>query len=396
MPSITRGSAPAIEFRREALPQVQVLQAEWKALEALAQPSFFISWHWIGTLLAALPRACSLSLLRGSIRGETVALALLGARLIRRRGFLRSRALFLNEDGHPARDMAIEHNGVLVATNCEKVLNPALIEWFANTENADELCIGGANKPLESKLINSYGLTINSVTKPSYSIDLSRLSDTDGKLDAVLSGNARQQLRRSIRYFEKLGRLRLEKARNVDEAQAFFTDLKELHCTSWGNRGVRHSFMRPFFEVFHRLLIERNFPDGCIELVRVSAGSHVLGYLYNFRFGDRICAYQSGFAYDLGDRPGVVSHALAIQDSYRSGAHIYDFLAGRNRLKESFSTECDAMHWETIQQPRLAFRLENLARQVRYRWAGSSSRSEARSEVCTVSKVTAGHRVPGV
>lgn len=111
-------------------------------------------------------------------------------------------------------------------------------------------------------------------------------------------------------------------------------------------RGKAHSFTRAFFEPFHQLLIERNFAAGGIDLLRASAGDLVLGYLYNFRLGDHIYAYQSGFAYDEGAaRPGAVAHAMAIREAYRSGAAIYDFMAGHNRLKESFSTRCEPMLW---------------------------------------------------
>jgi CelD/BcsL family acetyltransferase involved in cellulose biosynthesis len=83
-----------------------------------------------------------------------------------------------------------------------------------------------------------------------------------------------------------------------------------------------------------------------------------------------VYTYQSGFAYgDPGARPGAVAHALAIRDAYRSGAAAYDFLAGRNRLKESFATAGAPMFWEAVQQPRLAFRAERLARSVKRRLA---------------------------
>jgi hypothetical protein len=45
---------------------------------------------------------------------------------------------------------------------------------------------------------------------------------------------------------------------------------------------------------------------------------------------------------------------------------VYDFMAGRNRLKESFATRCEPMMWHVIQQPRLAFRLEGLARWLKH------------------------------
>ena len=106
----------AVEFRRETLPPLAALEAEWRGLEPAAAPSFFTSWHWIGTFLTTLPEAKRPDLLRGSFSGETVALALIGAKLVRRHGLIRSRALFLNETGDPDYDVAIEHNGLLVAT----------------------------------------------------------------------------------------------------------------------------------------------------------------------------------------------------------------------------------------------------------------------------------------
>jgi len=63
-----------IQFRREKLPPLAVLETEWRRLERVAAPSFFISWHWIGTFLSALPAGKRPDLLRGSLDGETVAL----------------------------------------------------------------------------------------------------------------------------------------------------------------------------------------------------------------------------------------------------------------------------------------------------------------------------------
>jgi CelD/BcsL family acetyltransferase involved in cellulose biosynthesis len=142
--------------------------------------------------------------------------------------------------------------------------------------------------------------------------------------------------------------------------------MKVLHCASWERRGKPHSFTGEFFEPFHQLLIERSFAQGGTQLLRAFAGDRVIGYLYNFRLGNRIYAYQSGFDdADRRERPGIVTHALAIRHAFRSGARVYDFMAGRNRLKESFATRCEPMFWQVIQQPRLAFRLEHLARRVK-------------------------------
>ncbi|MGE3781216.1 MAG: GNAT family N-acetyltransferase [Alphaproteobacteria bacterium] len=361
----------AIEFRRERLPPLAVLESEWRSLERVSEPSFFISWHWIGTFLNALPEGKRPELLRGLRRGETVALALLGATVLRRRhGLIRSRALFLNETGEADYDLTIEHNGLLVPNRYHSVAVEALIRWFAEDQTgaADEFYIRGLTQPLAGGVVARHGLHREQTEVPSYWVDLGRLAASNGELYPVLSSNARQQLRRATRHFERFGQLRLDRAAHPGEARDFFAELKDLHIATWQRRGKPHSFIRPFFEAFHHQLIDRHVADGTVQVLRASAGSRLIGYLYNFRLFDRVYTYQSGFAYDeTGARPGAVAHALAIRDAYHSGASVYDFLAGRNRLKESYGTTSAPMFWEVVQQPRLGFRAERIARSVKQR-----------------------------
>ena len=359
-----------VEFSHEALPPLATFEREWRALEARARPSFFTSWQWIGTLLAAVPPAHRPNLLRGTARGETVGLALLGSGVSRRRrGLVRSRALYLNETGDQRFDsITIEHNSILAPAGQEAAVFNSALAWFANRGDvADELYISGSVLRLAETAVEGRGLGRRETALPSYSVDLGLLSSSGGELYRVLSANARQQLRRALRHFESYGPLQLSAAATTAEALGFFAELKALHCASWERRGKRHSFSGEFFEPFHRLLIERSFAEGATQLLRATAGDRVIGYLYNFRLGDRIYAYQSGFAdADRRERPGIVTHALAIRHAFQSGAGIYDFMAGRNRLKESFSTRCETMLWQVFQQPRLAFRLEHLGRRFKH------------------------------
>jgi CelD/BcsL family acetyltransferase involved in cellulose biosynthesis len=362
--------AGEVEFCREALPPPAELEREWRALETIARPSFFASWHWIGTLLAAMPVACRPSLLRGGARGVTVALALLGAGVTRRRqGVIRSRGVYLNETGDAHFDvLTIEHNCILAAAGREAAAVDAALAWFAGKRaEVDELYFSGSSVRPPEEAVEGRGLGRIETISPSYSVDLGLLSSSGGELYSVLSANARQQLRRAFRQFERTGPLRLSEATTTAEALEFFAALKVLHCAWWERRGKRHAFSRAFFEPFHRLLIERSFAEGGTQLLRASAGDRVIGYLYNFRRGSRIYAYQSGFAdADRRERPGIVTHALAIRHAFRSGAAIYDFMAGRNRLKESLATRCEPMRWQVFQQPRLAFRLEHLGRRLKH------------------------------
>jgi CelD/BcsL family acetyltransferase involved in cellulose biosynthesis len=361
--------AGEVEFHRETLPPPEALEHEWRTLETFARPSFFTSWHWIGTLLAALPRTQLPSLLRGVAGGRTVALALLGAGVSRRRnGLVRSRGLYLNETGDPHFDaLTIEHNGILAAAGREAAVFDAALAWFAGLrEEADELHFSGSLLRPPEEAVEGRGLGRVETVMPSYSVDLGQLSPS-GELDPVLSANARQQLRRAFRQFERTGPLQLSEATTTSEALDFFAGLKMLHCASWERRGRAHAFTHAFFEPFHRLLIEGSFAEDGVQLLKATVGDRVIGYLYNFRLGTRVYAYQSGFAdADRRERPGIVTHALAIRHAFRSGAGVYDLMAGRNRLKESLATRCEPMFWQTFQQPRLAFRLEHFGRRLKH------------------------------
>ena len=359
--------AGKVEVQREAIRSLSELKFEWQELEHDARTSFFVSWHWIGTLLAVIPEESWPTLVRVHRDKRTVAVALLGQRRERRRGGLvRSRALYLNETRDPTHNLGVEYNDFVAAPDCSELARHALIEWFAmNGAEFDELSINGAGTSISLEVRNHRKLQVRELMYPTYRVELSCLDET-GQISSIMSRNGRQQLRRASRYYETFGKLELHRAKTIDEAQNFFGEMKRLHIASWERRGKPHSFSNPFFERFHRLLIERSFNAGAIELIRATAGNQVLGYLYNFRYGTKVYAYQSGFAYPgRGARPGVIAHAMAIQEAHRSGAAVYDFLAGWNRLKQDFATSSQAMFWATVQQPRLGFKLEAFSRQLK-------------------------------
>ena len=231
---------------------------------------------------------------------------------------------------------------------------------------ADELYLNGVRRPFprrrSPRLVSRWARPRCRPTASSLAVS----QPGDGDLDPVLSANARQQLRRAFRRFSAQGAVELREAASEAEAQHWFTALKALHSASWERRNRVHSFTRPFFERFHRRLIERCFAEGGMQMIEVRAGERAIGYLYNFCGGGRTYAYQSGFDdADPRERPGYVCHALAIRHAFRQGMQIYDFMAGRNRLKQSFATRCEPMWWQVVRQPRLRFRLEDRGRRVK-------------------------------
>src|SRR5262249_42874718 len=150
--------ARRVIFCCEALPALPTLECEWRALESIASSSFFTSWQWIGTLMAAIPPANRPKLLRGCAEGKTIALALLGGgRLRRRHGLVRSRALYLNETGDARFDsLTIEHNGVLMTAGWEKAASDELVAWFADLRSeADELYLNGSASRFPTKSLEA-------------------------------------------------------------------------------------------------------------------------------------------------------------------------------------------------------------------------------------------------
>jgi CelD/BcsL family acetyltransferase involved in cellulose biosynthesis len=358
-----------LTVRLSQISSLAELATLWQALDPNGKGSFFTSWAWLGTWLETLPPTVAPQVLRLERNGECRGAALVVPHVGRRHGLVLSRGLHLNETGNPDFDcVTIEHNGFAGLDPDDHAAWRAITDWFASgAAAADELHIPGVTSDIECGEHASRCLR-SERTSAAYRVDLVRVRSAGGKIGASMSANARQQLNRSKRDLAALGPLVLDAAQTVDEALSFFEGLKHLHIRSWTRRSRPHAFTYPFWEQFHRRLIERFVAAGTVEMLRLSAGAKPLGYLYNFCRDGRVYAYQSGFAdEDRRLRPGYVAHALAIERHCAAGAATYDFMAGSNRLKESFATDRYVMRWCTIQRPLLRFKAENAARAAKSR-----------------------------
>jgi hypothetical protein len=338
------------------LPSLSRLEEQWRDAGAGEGGSFFTAWPWVGTWLASLPPAVVPYMVRleedGEFRGCAIAVrsdSRCGKITVRRR-------LYINATGNPALDcLTIEHNGFAGRSSDDPLAWRSLLQWFrSGAAQADELFIPGVTCRIgEADLGGRLWQDVTEV--PAYRVDLGRVRAAGGTA-GILSANSRQQLNRSMRALAAVGPLKLTAAEDVDEGMAYFDALKRLHIRSWTRRGRDHAFTHPFSECFHRRLIKACIASGEVELLRLTAGSHEFGYLYNFRYRGAVYSYQSGFDdEDRGLRPGYIAHALAIERSAATGALTYDFMAGSNRLKQSFATECYPMRWYRFQRPLLRF-----------------------------------------
>lgn len=313
------------------------LGARWRALEAEADASFFQSWSWVGCLAAE--RFPDPVLIEAQEGGETVALALFN----RRRGPLGA-TLHLNETGDPAWDsLFVEHNFPLHRRGRADAAAACLAAALRGVGR--RVALSGADTPFAALARALPGCPVTRQVRPAPYVDLAALRAAGTSHEASLSANTRQQLRRSARRY---GPLAATRAADAAEGLRFLDALAALHQASWNARGRPGAFAAPSFTAFHRALVAAALPRGEVELWHVAAASGTVGYLYNFRHGDQVTAYQSGFAYPPGDnvrKPGLTSHAVVIAHALAEGCGGYDFLGGGDRYKTSLANASRDLHW---------------------------------------------------
>lgn len=373
-----RGSDIVIEQQGIAasvtpLTTIGPLGLKWRQLEQRSSCSFFQSWTWIGTWLSHLPKSAELYLLEVVEGDRVIGLAVFGARMLARHGFVRSRALLLHETGSPELDrMTIEYNSILAETGRESEVVIAGVNCVRAADITwDELMVSG----VEARAFEAWRAAVRSTNwgmvfrqeSDCYFVDLDAVRARGGDYLALLSSNTRQQIRRSIKAYEKSGSLSISVASTVDTAVEYLHGLQELHNAHWRGRGKDGAFPSEFTRNFHDRLVRDAVTRAEVQMLRVTAGDEVVGYLYNFVRDGHVYFYQSGFKYedDSKLRPGLVCHYLAIVYNLKIDNRVYDFLAGPQRYKQSLGAANVKMYWLALQKPRLVFAAERFLQRVK-------------------------------
>jgi CelD/BcsL family acetyltransferase involved in cellulose biosynthesis len=337
----------------EPADDLATVEALWRRLESRAQPTFFQSWHWIGAWLRTLPPALDRRLLVVRRGDAVVGMAILVRDVAGR--------WHLHETGVAALDVpTIEDNGILSEAGASAEVATAVLDWLLKqTSEGFSLSLPGISPALADLLQGwaaSRGLACTRMKRSVRPyVDLDRMRNAGTSYLDCLSANTRQAIRRSLRRFEANGAIGFTIAADMAQAETFLSRLKDLHQITWNRRGLPGAFAYPAFEALHADLLRSAMPCGHIQLCRVMAGDAEIGYLYNFLWDNRIHTYQSGFAYgpDKRLKPGLVCHALAIEQALRAGHRVYDFMAGPGQHKESLSTDTDHLYWVTVERMTL-------------------------------------------
>ncbi len=366
-------SAGSISVALEPLADLERLGEAWRELQAHSNHSFFQSWGWVGCWLRQLPPEIQPLVLRATVGERLLGLAVFCERKARRRGAIVSRGLHLGETGDSRYDrLTVEHNGILAARGEAAAVDRAVLDFLAaglGERRWDEVYLPGVD-PAVCEAAAALDLPLVVLKDAvSYIVDLAAIRADDGDYLKRLGKKTRQHLRRSLRRYAERGETAVVLAGNLEEAQAFFGALIELHQADWRKRGEPGAFADTWFVEFHRALIDARFAAGEIQLMRVTAGDWTVGYLYHFVYGGRIYSYQWGLAPENDDKInfGMAADYLAVVHNLEAGADCFDFLHGDTLHKRRLGTGSETRLWLVLQRPRLDFELESRLRAAKRR-----------------------------
>ena len=350
-----------------------VLEADWRDLQTRADRTFFLSWTWIGAWLETFTTSPWVVSVRDS-GGRVIGLGVFNEASETRKKVIHAKQLRLHETGDPEQDViTIEYNTMLAERGMEQAV------WFAalkalNGPDAprwDELIIGGATEA-EADLFSQLGLTVHRRAEAASAfVDLAGLrengvEDADGYI-ATLGKSTRSQIRRSMKLYRKRGELELDVASSLEEARTFLAELSPHHEAKWNAVGQRGATQKEEYMRFHTRMIERAYAPDCpnrVEFLRARAGDHSFGWLYNFVDRGTVLFYLSGFAFEEDNKlkPGLVTHALAIEHHLQAGMDVYDFMGGENRYKTNMGQAGPTIVAYALQRNTLPMILERAAR----------------------------------
>lgn len=374
-------SSSGLKVSLQPCPAPGQLALEWRVLEAQAEPNFFTGWTWMACWLAHLRPAQRPCLVRVHDGPELVGLGVVVQQATRRLRWWPSRALHLHATGTSMQDdITIEHNGWLARSDLVAQVEAAVAaQLWALAPGVDQIRVPGVSARHDRwRGLDAPVRQVREHTELAFRVDLAQVRACGKTYLDSLGAQTRSAVRRSLRLYERLGPLELTAAATVDQGLAFLARLKHFHQVAWQARGRPGAFANPLFEEFHQRLVRSGLPAGQVQLLRLTAGSDEVGYLYNFVHGGQVLAYQSGFHFGLTERnhhPGLVTHAQAVQQALDAGLDGYDFLAGEARHKHQLAHQTYPMTTFTLQRPCLGWRLEQL-------WRGSQGwRQRVRSAV---------------
>jgi len=344
------------------------LEKEWLDLEARSDCSFFLSWTWVSTWVAAFDPACLV--LRVALDSKIVSMALLTKSQFSKWNRFTSSRLHIHQKGNPVCDQVwTEYNGFLAEKGHRaQAIAASMAYLISEFPGWDELVVGAMTKDEAELLERTSSLQRHDLWKsPAYGVDLTRIRNQKQVYLESLSSNTRYQIRRSLKLYNQMGDISLSFAEDLETALSYLDRVAPLHLDRWGDGLEQSGFANKSFVLFHQLLIKKGWQHKQIDFIKVSCGDQVLGFFYNFLYRGRIYFYLSGLdvATDPKLKPGLCGHALSIQYYLEQGYLYYDFMGGDDRYKRNLGEQHQELYQIALQRPRSKFKVEHVLRLIK-------------------------------
>jgi hypothetical protein len=356
----------------------QRVAADWCRLESRINGlSAFVSARWVGAWWRAFAAQLRPEILRWrNERDDVVALVIVSTR-IETRGPVRFRAAYLNATGD--RIVESEHNRLLCLPELRARVQSDLARRLRQL-GVQLLCLPGfcESEVRALRPFWSAGESVDGFASDDRFVPLSALRGQQPDFLQTLSSNTRQQIRRSLRQYERaLGATpAVELASSTAQALAWFDELTTLHSARWLDHPDGGAFTSAAAREMHRQLIAERpaamqpCGDVGVHILRVHAANQTIGMLYNLVKDGQVSFYQSGLKYEADNKlkPGLVSHALAIQCYLDAGFDEYDFLAGEatpSQYKVSLGSETRRLTWLELYRPGIKSTSLRIGRRIK-------------------------------
>jgi len=323
---------------------IERLRPEWDAIyDADPEAQMFLSWTWLNNYNAPWGRDCFILAARPDSGAGYVALMPLRLRTKERRN-----TEFVNEIAL-AGNYISDYNGFLCRAGFEEQALPAMaaklqelnwrrlrLEYFSASALRTELFLRGFSSNTfmtsQKSAVNPDGID-NSIC-PSVALP----DDFDRFLEAKVSSNTRQKIRRFLRQVEGSDAYRITHA-TEDTIAHDIENMLKLWTARWGARKGKRL---PTILNANRLALRRAFAAGTLFMPVLWHGDRAICVLailvddrkktYNFYIGGRDEDFK-------GPPTGLVLHGYAIRHAIANGITKYDFLRGNEPYKYSFGCE---------------------------------------------------------
>lgn len=328
----------------------------------LGTQSFFLSEHWFVSWLSNKNVQPKLITFRQN--ETTIGFVFLG-----KQSAWYGDTYYLNQTGLQQYDqMWIEHNDIICHEQHYSQCRQALLNLLSQTKNFHRLVVSlTPSHTWESDQTFIWSYVCEQVPY----IDLKGLQKDQISMGKWLSKNTRSSINRASNYIKKQhGELSISKI--ADPLASLTKDIAPLHIAQWQATDAGSGFTNVNFVSFHQQLCTLNAGNYQVEILQISAGEQILGYLYMMLSHKTVYFYLSAINYDDDDnryKPGMVMHKLAIEYYAALGFERYDFLAGRARYKTSLSTHRYPLYTIHIAnnglKHRILFTLNGIAKRLK-------------------------------